>query len=176
MGRLASISSPLVPACMLRFRFCSAALLCIIFVGIGGSSIAYAQTSSVCEKALPLAEEQYVEGVYDEALRLVAACLTQNDWSEEQGLAAYRMLALIHLKRDELSRARAAVLNLFGIDPTYRADPIENPPAYTSLVTVVREDLQDPVRQEQSTQRDRVSFFRRTSTWITADDPSPEGC
>jgi hypothetical protein len=59
---------------------------------------AHAQASVVCERALAAADDQYLDGAYNEALRLVASCLNQNDIPSNQAVAAYRMLALIHLK------------------------------------------------------------------------------
>lgn len=131
-----------------------------------------AQTALVCERALTTAEEQYLDAEYDEALRLVAACLNQDNIPQDRAVSAYRLLALIHLKQDELENARAAVVNLLGIAPTYTADPVNSPPAYVSLVSIVRRDLVgragDPARAEtEPTTPTRKPFFRRTSTLVT---------
>jgi hypothetical protein len=126
-----------------------------------------ASGSEVCGRALPAAEDQYRDAAYGEALRLVSACLDQGDASTEQSVAAYRLLALIHLKRDELEQARAAVVNLLGVDPTYEADPVTSPPAYVSLVAIVQRDLQRQEQEAVADRADRRPFFRRTSTWMT---------
>jgi hypothetical protein len=127
---------------------------------------AQAPGSDVCERALPAAEAQYRDAAYGEALRLVSACLDQSTASPDQSVAAYRLLALIHLKRDELEQARAAVVNLLGVEPTYEADPVTSPPAYVSLVAIVQRDLQsrEAVAAESP---ERRPFFRRTGTWVT---------
>ena len=124
--------------------------------------------SPACEQALPAAEAQYRDAAYDEALRLVAACLDQGQTSDGQAVAAYRLLALIYLKQDEIERARSAVVNLLGIDPAYTVDPIASPPSFVSLVTIVKRDLQTPeeIRPAEA-ERGRPSFFRRTGTWMT---------
>jgi hypothetical protein len=127
----------------------------------------YAQSSAVCDRALAAAEDQYREAEYEEALRLAAACLNQKERAPAQAVAAYRMLALIHLKRDELDQARTAVVSLLGIDPTYEADPVTNPPAYVSLVSIVQRDLQSPRTAQAPAEPTRTPFFRRTSTWVT---------
>jgi hypothetical protein len=122
----------------------------------------------VCERALPIAEEQYRDAAYDEALRLVSACLDQGQKTDAQAVEAYRLLALIYLRQDEIERARSAVVNLLGVDPTYTADPIASPPAYVSLVSIVQRDLQ--AREEAvaaEAERDRPPFFRRSGTWLT---------
>jgi len=122
----------------------------------------------VCERALPAAEDQYRDAAYDEALRLVAACLDQGEKTDDQAVSAYLLLALIYLKQDEIERARSAVVNLLGVDPTYTADPIASPPSYVSLVAIVQRDLrarEEAVAAED--ERDRPPFFRRTGTWLT---------
>lgn len=129
-----------------------------------------AQHSDVCERALGAADDQYVDAAYDEALQMVSACLNQSERADSQSVAAYRLLALIHLKRDELDAARGAVVNLLGVDPSYTADPIAHPPAYVSLVAIVRRDLQPTISAVDTTsapEPTRPPFFRRTSTWVT---------
>jgi hypothetical protein len=133
---------------------------------------AHAQTALVCERALTAAEEQYLDAAYDEALRLVATCLDQGNLPESKAVAAYRLLALIHLKQDALDSARSAIVNLLGVDPTYEADPVANPPAYVSLVAIVQRDLRRtqgaPATAEAETDEStRTPFFRRSGTWIT---------
>jgi len=144
-------------------------LLLGVLFGVAVPGTARAQTASVvCERALSAAEDQYRDAAYDEALRLVAACLDQGEKTDEQAVAAYELLALIHLKNDEIERARAAVVNLLGVDPTYTVDPIVQPPSYVSLIAIVQRDLQ--AREEAvaaQAERSRPSFFRRTGTWLT---------
>ena len=142
-------------------------LLSVLAVFLGARDLrAQAPGSDVCESALPAAEAQYRDAAYGEALRLVSACLDQSSASTEQSVAAYRLLALIHLKRDELDQARAAVVNLLGVEPTYEADPVTSPPAYVSLVAIVQRDLQsgEAVADESP---ERRPFFRRAGTWVT---------
>lgn len=150
------------------FRLAGAGLLALfLLLSSLGVSQARAQALLVCERALTAAEEQYLDAAYDEALRLVAACLNQDDIPQQQAVSAYRLLALIHLKQDALDSARAAVVNLLGIDPTYTADPINSPPAYVSLVAIVQRDLQRTAEEQGSEEPARTPFFRRTSTWVT---------
>lgn len=153
---------------MFGSRFCVALLLVLLVSGVGMTSLVRAQEQSeVCERALSTAEEQYLEGAFEEALRLVSACLNQGDRSAEQSVDAYRQLALIHLKRDELDRAREAIVNLLGVDPTYTADPITSPPSYVSLVSVVQRDLETRADSVATAESSETPFFRRTGTWVT---------
>ena len=144
-----------------------AVLLGLLF-GAASPGVAWAQTASaVCERALPAAEDQYRDAAYDDALRLVAACLDQGEKTDAQAVAAYELLALIHLKKDEIERARAAVVNLLGVDPTYTVDPIAQPPSYVSLIAIVQRDLQAREEVIAEEERSRTPFFRRTGTWMT---------
>lgn len=128
--------------------------------------------NAVCSNALDAAEDQYVNAEYEEARRLVAACLNQPDIPGEQVVSAYRLLALIYLKQDQLEQARSAIVNLLGIDPEYTADPVNNPPSYVSLVAIVRRDVsrEPEIAAATDSEKDdsgRRPFFRRSSTWIT---------
>lgn len=151
---------------MFGFRICSALLIGLFLVVVGGGYVSpiHAQDGSVCERVLPTADDHYLNGDYEEALRFVSSCLNQEERSTAQTVEAYRLLALIHLKRDELDRARAAVVNLLGADSSYTADPVDSPPAYVSLVSIVQRDLQE---QEEAEAAEQTPFFRRTSTWLT---------
>lgn len=127
---------------------------------------ARAQENDVCSKALVAAEDQYVNAEYEEARRTVSACLNQSEVPREQAVAAYRLLALINLKQDELERARSAIVNILGLDPNYEADPVESPPAYVSLVAIVRRDLETTRTAEGEADSTRTPFLKRRSTWI----------
>jgi len=155
----------------LRFSPLSVLGMLLLSALVAGTP-ARGQAAQVCEQALSAAEEQYLDAEYNEALRLVSACLNQDDIPQQQAVSAYRLLALIHLKQDELEQARAAVVNLLGIDPTYTADPVNSPPAYVSLVSIVQRDLAGRREDEATADTagaapDRTPFFRRTSTWVT---------
>ena len=154
---------------MLGSRFVSMGLLGLVLIAVAMSVPVRAQTSTVCERALDAANDQYLDAEYEEALRLVSSCLNQKDIPAEQAVSAYRLLALIHLKRDELESARAAVVNLLGIKPTYEADPVSSPPSYVSLVSIVQRELQRTAEADTaaSSEPTRTPFFRRSSTWIT---------
>jgi Tfp pilus assembly protein PilF len=56
---------------------------------------------------------------------------------------ANRLLALTQLKQGDLVAARAAVLEILAVAPEYRADPVQDVPAYVSLVNVVRQQVDE---------------------------------
>lgn len=119
-------------------------LVCsVVGVGTVGSASAQAegQVGEACSTELSVAERQYRDGAFDEAIGLISECLDQNRVSSEQAVGAYRLLTLAHIKRDELSAARSAIINLLSTDPDYTPDPVEEPPVYVSLVSLVRREL-----------------------------------
>lgn len=162
---------------------------------IGSVGPVAAQSNEGCGEALTRAEVRYRNGAFDDALRLASGCLNRLGASSEQTVRAYRMLALAHIKRDELRAARAAIVSLFGTDPFYSPDAIEELPVYTAMVSLVRRELRlgpSPVPVEKvqplpiasawedadvgasmlpSESNDeperRGSFFQRPGTWMT---------
>lgn len=110
-------------------------------IGMGAVGPAAAQTSGGCRTELSAAEWQYQNGAFDESIRLISECLDQDRVSSEQTVRAYRMLALAHLKRDELTAARSAIINLLSTNPNYAPDRVEEPPVYVSMVSLVRREL-----------------------------------
>jgi len=136
---------------------------------LGAVPAAAQERAPTCEEAIAAGESSYLNGNFDEAISQVSACLERQDVSEDQAVRAYRLISLSHLRLNELQQARAAIVNIFGIRPGYEADPVEDPPEYVSLVSIVRRDVQPevPPTDEQSTGNDRAPFFRRTSTWLS---------
>jgi hypothetical protein len=121
-----------------------------------------------CEEAIEQGETAYLNGDFQEAISQVTACLDRQDVSEDQAVASYRLLSLSHLRLNELQQARRAIINIFGIRPSYEADPINDPPEYVSLVSIVRRDVQPEVPPaDQSADDERTPFFKRTSTWLS---------
>jgi hypothetical protein len=136
------------------------------------ASPARAQESSLCASALQAAAEQYRDGAFDETVRLASACLNQSPVAPGDARTAYRLLALAYLKQDDLPSARKAAVNILGVDPDYAPDPVDDPPDYVSLITVVRQDLQEDgldagAAGAAARRNDPPPFFRRTSTWVT---------
>lgn len=96
---------------------------------------------------------------------MVSACLNQEEVPPEQAVAAYRLLALIHLKQNQLEAAREAIVNLLGVNPDYEPDKVESPPTYVSLVSVVKKNLD--AEELEAEEEDEPPFFQRRSTWVT---------
>lgn len=146
----------------------------VVLVAIGltigaAATPVMAQNQQVpCEAAINQAESAYLNGNFQEAINQVSLCLDRQDATEDQVVAANRLLSLSHLRLNELQQARAAIVNIFGVRPGYDADPVEDPPEYVSLVSIVRQEVQPEVPPaEGDAEDDRTPFFRRTSTWLS---------
>lgn len=133
---------------------------CLLLL-LGLPSVAVAQQS--CTQELEEAETQYVEGNFEEALRLATNCLEQTDVPDTSAVEAYRLIGLAHLRMDSLEAAREAIANIFEIEPRYEADPVEDPPEYVSLVAIVRRErgpFEEPAEEP--------SWFQRNWGWVAA--------
>lgn len=100
-----------------------------------------AQGTPTCEPLLAEAEAHYVSLEFKEAERLVRTCLTETAAQEGEAQQAYRLLALVKLRQDDLPEAKQAVLRLLSISFDYEPDAVQDPPAYVALVTSVKDQL-----------------------------------
>ncbi len=116
-----------VPVCRLW------AVLAVCFLTLLGSSAA----SQTCPDALAQAEARYVEGAFGSVIGGLGACLDDTPRS----IPARRLLTLAYLRLGEIGEAKRSLLHIFAIQPTYQPDPVEDPPAYQSLVHVVEAQL-----------------------------------
>lgn len=139
-------------------------------IGLVGAPPALAQDSTSCEAAIAAGEEAYLNANFEQAINRVATCLDQQDVPNEQAVRAYRLMSLAHLRLNELQQARAAIVNILGRQPEYEADPIQDPPEYVSLVSIVKREVQPegpPPADQPPAEDDGTPFFSRTSTWLS---------
>lgn len=126
-----------------------------------------AQDTVTCENELQQAEAEYIEGSFDEAIRTVLECLESPNVETSQQVEAYRLLALALIRQDELPEARAAIVELLDVNPEYEPDPIADPPAYTALVDIVKQQVQ-PVAEETVEPPPEESWFRSNLRWLVS--------
>ena len=136
-------------------------------VALLGASTAWAQENAQCTDAIAAGEEAYRNAEFETAISRVSSCLDQSSIPTDQAVRAYRLLSLAHLRLNELQQARSAIVNIFGLRPGYEADPIEDPPEYVSLVSIVRRDVQPEVPPAEPAEDDGTPFFKRGSTWLS---------
>lgn len=116
-------------------------LLLLLAVGILPLTAAMAQESRQCEEILGYAETYYEQNRIDEAISLLADCLRGEGVPDDVAVRGYRLLALAFLRNDDVAQARLAVVELLGLDPTYKPDPVTDLPVYNSLVESTRRQL-----------------------------------
>lgn len=146
-------------------------LLVLMLLGIGWASPAWGQEpqrdQQSCSTLIAAAETEYLNGSFQETIQLVSECLNQQGVTADEAVQAYRLLSLAYLKQNELEAAREAIVDLLGVRPTYEPDPVEDPPTYVSLVSIVRQEVHpEGLPAEQPDEERRTPFFKRTSTWL----------
>ncbi len=123
---------------------------------------AAAQEVPSCAELLTEGERSYLLGRFDEAIQRATNCLRQGDVPEATAVRALRLQALAHLKLDDLEAAKAAISNLLNLAPRYEPDPVQQPPAYISLVAIVKQE-RGPV---EPLPEERPSWLRRNWGWV----------
>lgn len=177
---------------MVRTRMISGALMILALIG---APPVVAQPATGCDPQLVAAEAQYRNGAFDQAISSVTECLNQPSTAPTEAVKAYRMLALAHIRQNELVAARRAIINLLSVNPSYEADRVNDPPIFVSTVSLVKRELNlgpaaVPTQPTQpllprftamsearrfsppsvvpaSDPDDSPSFFRRSNTWLT---------
>lgn len=128
--------------------------------------IAAAQEASTCDEELEAAESAYVEGRFDDAIQTAVSCLDRADIETAQAVEGYRLLALALIRKDELPDARAAIVRLLDVYPEYEPDPIVDPPSYTALVDIVRQQVGPQTADVSEPAAAEPSWFRQNMKWI----------
>ena len=112
--------------------------LFLVLLSIAGSVQAQEQQ---CAEEFRRADTVYLEGRFDETIRLLQSCLERATLFVDEAIPVYRLMAMAHLNQGETPEAEAAIASLLVLAPDYEADPIQDPPSYVSLVTAQREDM-----------------------------------
>jgi hypothetical protein len=140
-----------------------------VLVTIGGlpafAQEAFAQEAPPCEALLEESQDLYVAREFTASEDLIRSCLSQPQISDSEALRAYRLLALVLLRQDDLPQASQAVLRLLGFSFEYEPDPILDPPIFVSLVAAVKDQIR--LDREQLTHLDPA---RPTTPTARAED------
>ncbi len=123
--------------------FLSLGLVLMLFMmggsrGAGGQVMAQTAPDS-CEEPLEEAEDAYVNHQFERAIALTSRCVEQEQVAEEAAIDAYRLMSLSYFRQNALVDARSTINELLELDPSYEADPINDPPSYALFVSMVRE-------------------------------------
>lgn len=123
---------------------CLRCALLLLVLG-AASPAARAQQPTRCDTLFTQAEAAFFEGQFEETIRLLTPCAAPGA-PRPATVAAYRLLSMAHMNRGDAPGAREAIATLLLENPTYEADPIQDPPAYVVLVSAVREQLRAEAR------------------------------
>ncbi|MFK7849003.1 MAG: hypothetical protein AB8G77_27190 [Rhodothermales bacterium] len=122
-----------------RLSACLSGLAAIFLLIIPGN-LAYGQSSS-CQQELVQAEQAYTLGSFDETVRLADVCLNKQGIPEADRKLAFRLKGLSFIGKGLEVDAKEAVKRLLELIPSFSADPIQDPPAFVSLIEEVRNEL-----------------------------------
>jgi hypothetical protein len=121
---------------------------------------ANAQTAP-CEEEVRIAEAEYRDGNFDAAESILFACLEANVVADAVAIAGYRLVALSRLQLGDIPGAQISVLRIFARQPSYLADPVQDPPGYQALVETVRQQLDDVAVRDEVDRLREESLRRR---------------
>lgn len=93
-----------------------------------------------CESAMGDAEAHYRTAAFPDAISALAPCVRSFPAGSAEDAAAHRLLALAFLRNGDIDDARIVIVELFERNPGYEPDPVSDPPAYVSLVNLVRSE------------------------------------
>jgi tetratricopeptide (TPR) repeat protein len=94
----------------------------------------YSQTKTACEENLELADTEYRDGNWNDAINLINQCLAEPDISESEKGQAYRLLGLVYIAIELEKEANEAVKNLLILVPNYKIDPENDPPQLKKII------------------------------------------
>ncbi|MFB6230127.1 MAG: hypothetical protein ABEL04_03130 [Salinibacter sp.] len=142
-------------------------------LAVGGSQPAQAQEATdPCADTLAAAEQAYRNRSYQEAVALASQCTDQEAVDDETAIRAWRVITLASLRQGALLQARSAVENILQIDPTYTADPVNDPPSYNLFVSMVRREVSPETTTEAGV--DTTGETAPDTTAPTSAQPPPE--
>ncbi len=139
------------------------ALALLAALGAGAPPGAAAQASDPCGEGLEAAEERYVRGAFDEAVRLASRCLEADALGRAEEVRAYRLLILARLRQRDQASAQAATMRLLRAVPGYAPDPVQDPPSYVAFVTEISAQMRSAGRLPEAVAEPR---FERRRTWL----------
>lgn len=93
-----------------------------------------------CDELVADSQDQYVAGNYAGVLNLLHGCLNEPALATSVALRTHRLAALAHMKEGNIDAAREMIKALLGFVPDYRADAVQDVPAYVALVDLAREE------------------------------------
>ena len=101
-------------------------------------------TEETCESVLVEAEEQFINGFFDEAIALLEPCTATDSASQEQLAKTFKLLADVYLAKKYVSEARDAIANLLDLSPNFTPDSNLDSPTFMELLAEIRAERTVP--------------------------------
>lgn len=112
-------------------------LLVIVMVTLG-YRVSMAQTS--CAQTLRLAQSIYESGRLHELENTLAECLKGNNFTSQEKIAAYKLLALTYIYLEEPEKADEAMLTILRTDHEFKVNESADPAEFVALYKTFRTD------------------------------------
>jgi hypothetical protein len=93
----------------------------------------FAQKRVPCNRSLAAASKEYETGNFAYSVKLLSGCL--GSYSKQEGIEAYRLLALNHQALNDESKAIEAAQKMLQLKPDYREFPYFDPIEFTKLLS-----------------------------------------
>jgi hypothetical protein len=91
-----------------------------------------------CGDVLDQAKEHYTFGRFDEAIRLLSACVDEPGGDPAVLQEAYRVIGMAYVAMSKELEAKQAIRELLDLVPGYEPDPENDRPGYVDLVREVK--------------------------------------
>ncbi len=131
----------------------------IVFTQILNSTlIAKESFQDECERALEIAEQQYFEGHFDDAIALLNRCLNKGAFSGNNLINAYKILAECYISKSELDQARNFVKKMLEEFPYYQPDKEKDS---LILIELVEEIKQQKIKKEEPEQKPETEIVQK---------------
>ncbi len=137
-------------------------LLCLL--GLCAASL-HAQQPAPCDSLYTQAESAFFDSRFDETIRLLSPCVEPPN--APASVETYRLLGMAYMNQGDAFGARQTLRSLLLAAPGYEPDPVQDPPSYTVLVLIIRDQLQQQDQLPASSEvAERAAPNRRRGTWL----------
>ena len=165
--RLATVRVPTLQRSAMRVLRGRPWWLLALLLPVGAGSAIDVAAQGACDGAVAEAEEEYLEGRFDAAAQLLSACLEQAELPTPEVVRVHRLLTLAYINQGDAQGARQAIEGLLEAAPDYEPDPVQDPPSYTVLVLIVKEQQQEKAVVEAAAEAEaQRSWLRKRRTWL----------
>ncbi|MFB6248788.1 MAG: hypothetical protein ABEL97_09480 [Salinibacter sp.] len=131
----------------LDFPLARLSVLLVVCLVVGMEAQAQAPTS--CDSSYVTARKAYYAADFETAAEVLRECLERTGVSDSLRVRMYRLLAFVHLGRNDSKAARLAVESLLDLRPDYAPDPDRDRPDYVALVRKAKASSQTAAAAEE---------------------------